>query len=493
MENLRPKIIPFSLGDLKDFNPLFEVHKNIFVTGITQDSNAVMPGDLFVALAGAITHGAKFSQQALNAGAVAILTDQAGSKEIGEVAVPVLQLDELRSKLGEISALIYQNPARKLKVFGITGTNGKTTTSWLLHAGLEKAGIKTALFGTAGIKIGDITFSSERTTPEAPQLQAMLALAVEQNLSAVVMEVSSHAIALNRIDGIWFESVGFTNLSQDHLDFHGTMEEYFKVKQKLFTNKFSDKAFICESDAWSQRLVSECEITKSTIGASFTSDWKLTNISPALGHVDFDVISPNRDNFEIQLEFAGAFNALNATLALAMVSHLEIEKPLFIKGMSKTHIPGRMEPVLESGKALAIVDYAHTPEAIDSVISTLRQQTNGRIIAILGAGGNRDSQKRSLMGKAVSAADLVIITDDNPRFEDPAEIRKAIISSIGDKSKVTEIADRKAAIFHAVDISNESDTIVILGKGHEDYQEIQDKKLPFSDALVVSQALKQGN
>jgi UDP-N-acetylmuramoyl-L-alanyl-D-glutamate--2,6-diaminopimelate ligase len=491
MENLRPKTKPVALSALKEFNKSFLEHADILVQGITQNASQVLPGDVFVALSGQSTHGAKFAKQAINSGAVAIITDRLGKDLISDSVVPVIELANPRENLGEIASVIYHHPSKRLKVFGITGTNGKTTTSWLLHAGLERAGIKSALFGTAGIKIGDISISSERTTPEADQLQGLLAIALEQNLSAVVMEVSSHAIALKRISGIWFEAVGFTNLSQDHLDFHGNMEEYFKVKQELFSKTYSENAFICESDSWGKRLATECEINKVTVGELSSSDWKITNISPALGHVDFDIQTGISTVSKVQLGFAGAFNAFNATLALAMVQKLTFEMDLFIKGMSQVHIPGRMEPVLQAGKALAIVDYAHTPEAIVAVIGALRQQTKGKIIAVLGAGGNRDSQKRALMGDAVSAADQVIITDDNPRFEDAAEIRKAIISGFKQKSKVIEIADRKSAIVHAVDISDEADTIVILGKGHENYQEIRDQKIPFSDYQIVSEALRR--
>jgi UDP-N-acetylmuramoyl-L-alanyl-D-glutamate--2,6-diaminopimelate ligase len=492
MASLRPKTDPVALAALKTVITNLEINTDVAVTGITADSTDVHAGDLFVALPGEKTHGATFAAQVVNKGASAVLTDQQGSQIIADSTdVPVIIMESLRENLGLISSLIYQNPSKKLKVFGITGTNGKTTTSWLLHQGLEAAGIKTGLLGTAGIKIGNIEISSERTTPEAPQLQALLALAVEQDLSAVVMEISSHALAMHRADGIWFEAVGFTNLSHDHLDFHGDMETYFQVKKRLFTKEFSKFAAISLADAWGQRLASECEIDKTTVGTKEYANWILHDVSPALGHVDFNVFTPLKNDLEIKLEFAGAFNAFNATLSLAMTSQLNLNREAFIEGIRKAHIPGRMEPILVPGRALAVVDYAHTPDAISAVIETLRSQTHGRVIAVLGAGGNRDSQKRKMMGTAVSSADLIVVTDDNPRDEDPANIRSTLISGIADKSKVIEIADRKEAIFYAAANSNESDTIVVLGKGHEDYQETKGTRTRFLDSEVTLQALSE--
>jgi UDP-N-acetylmuramoyl-L-alanyl-D-glutamate--2,6-diaminopimelate ligase len=493
MANFRPKIEPVSLSELKEFGISGDIAADVFITGVTLDSSQVHAGDLFVALSGDTTHGANFAAGAIGKGASAILTDSVGKSILqDESRVPILILENLRPHLGEISAKIYGYPSKKLKVFGVTGTNGKTTTSWLLQRGLLAAGIPTALFGTAGIKIGEIEIASERTTPEAPQLQAMLALAVEQGLSAVVMEVSSIALAMNRVDGIWFESVGFTNLSQDHLDFHGSMESYFEVKQLLFTKKFSDFAAICLNSEWGQRLAAECEISKTTVGTVTYANWILHDISSALGHVDFDLITPTKNNIEVKLEFAGAFNAFNAALAIAMTSKLSMQRDLFLQGLRSAHVPGRMEPILVPGKAFGVVDYAHTPAAIKAVIETLRAQTHGKVVAVIGAGGNRDSSKRSLMGEAVSFADLIIVTDDNPRDENPSLIREAILSGIVDKSKAVEVADREEAIRYAVSNSTEADTIVILGKGHETYQETKGEQLAFSDSEVLKTTLTSG-
>ena len=492
MSKIHPKIQPFSLAGLKDFNIYGELPENVFLHGVNHDSNAIQAGDLFVALSGQKTHGASFANEALSRGASAILTDVAGSQILQKsISVPVLVIEDLRSNLGEISSRIYGEPSKKLKVYGITGTNGKTTTSWLLSSGLASSGVKSGLLGTAGIKIGDLSFDSIRTTPEAPHLQALLALAVEQGLSTVVMEVSSHALTLDRVAGTNFQAVGFTNLSQDHLDFHGDMENYFQAKKKLFTKRYSSFAAICLQDAWGQRLASEIDISKTTIGTGNKANWILEDISPALGHVDFNLLTPKSKRLEVKLEFAGAFNAFNAALALAIVNDLPISYAEFIRGLAKAHIPGRMEPVLVPGSALGIVDYAHTPDAIAAVLDTLRLQTNGRVIAVLGAGGDRDVSKRGLMGQAAARADLVIVTDDNPRSEDPKKIRSALLEGMTKATKVVEIADRKEAIFYAALQSSELDTVVVLGKGHESFQEIAGVQTPFSDSEVLLAALSE--
>lgn len=493
MANFRPQIDAFNLRGLRDFKPLHEIDTDIFIEGVNLNSNEIVSGDLFVALSGDNTHGANFAQSAQQNGAKAILTDAVGAGLLAQFSeLPVIAIADLRQKLGEISSKIYGEPSKKLKIFGITGTNGKTTTSWILHSGLNQAGISTAILGTAGNKIGNLEISATRTTPEAPQLQAMLAYALEKNHSAVVMEVSSHALEMNRVSGTWFEAVGFTNLSQDHLDFHGTMENYFKAKQKLFTTQYSNFASICMQDEWGQRLAKESEIPFTTIGTADGLDWKLKDVNSASGHVDFKLNTPENTQYKVKLEIAGAFNAFNATLAIAMSSRITQNRKEFLTGVERSQIPGRMQPVLVPGCALGIIDYAHTPEAISEVIKTLKAQTEGRVIAVLGAGGNRDKSKRAPMGTAVANADLVIITDDNPRDEDPAEIRQQVIRGITRGKEYLEIADRNEAIEFAVKSSTAKDTIVVLGKGHEDFQEIKGKTIAFSDLAALNTALMAG-
>lgn len=462
------------------------------ITGITHNTESVEQGDLFVALSGEKTHGAKFISQAVANGAVAVLTDLEGQQLIGEIEIPVLVAENPRHILGDVSSFVFGNPSSHLKVLGITGTNGKTTAAWLLKAGLEKSGLPTSLLGTVGNSIAGLNFPSARTTPEAPELQALLALALEKGSKVVSMEVSSHSLTLERINGTKFSSVGFTNLSQDHLDFHKNMQNYFEAKAKLFTNKFSEKAVITTTDNWGKKLAAQTQIPFMSLGGDVTNDWRVQDITAAFGHVYFEVIDQRKKAHKVTLSFAGAFNAYNAALVIAMAQQIGVDVREFISGIKETQIPGRMQPIAIPGAALGIIDYAHTPEAIENVLSALKKQTNGKLIVVIGAGGNRDAEKRPFMGSSGEKfADKLFITDDNPRDENPAQIRKEIISGIKDKSQITEVGDRQSAIKQAVSNSNPDDTIAILGKGHETTQEVSGEIFDFDDSKVLLDALQE--
>ena len=464
--------------------------ENLF-QGISNKSKEINPGELFVALPGEKTHGANFVDEAIQNGAKAVLTDNSGFEMIKDKSISILKTENVRDLIGEISSFIYEDPSSKLDVFGITGTNGKTTTAWLLKAGLENCGIKTGLLGTAGIDIPGLKIESERTTPESPELQKLLALALQNGASAISMEVSSHALSLKRVNGTRFKAVGFTNLSQDHLDFHKNMQDYFEAKALLFTNKFSDQAIITTNDSWGEKLSAQTKIEFQSLGGDIKNYWRVTDITAALGHVEFKLINVIKQSFDIKLGFAGSFNAFNASLAIALASKLNIDLQKFIKGIENIQIPGRMQPVLVPGAPLAIIDYAHSPEAIENVLMTLKKETKGKLITLIGAGGNRDKEKRPKMGSAVDKySDLIIVTDDNPRDENPAEIRSAVISGISDKRKIIEIGDRKEAIKSAISQGQELDTIAVLGKGHENYQEVKGEIFPFNDYLIVKQFME---
>jgi len=495
MKLTRPTINPVAVGELAQYFNLVKNSQDLKLTGIVHNAASVLPGDLFVALVGEKTHGARYIAEAIKNGAVAVLTDPEGSQIINDTNISQLISNNPRQILGDVSAHVYGNPSKKLKVFGVTGTNGKTTTAWLIKTGLEKCGIKTALLGTTGITIGNLEINSERTTPEATELQALMALSLEKGMSALAMEVSSHAIALQRINGTHFEAVGFTNLSQDHLDFHKDMQEYFGVKAELFNKKFASRGVINTSDDWGKKLVKLTDLVNETVGDDVTNDWRVSDIITDSGQLNFNIQSPNKNQFATKLNFAGIFNAFNAAVAIAMVSKLDIDIEQFVNGIKDVQIPGRMQPVVVKNAALGIVDYAHSPEAIENVLIALKNQTSGKLIAVFGAGGNRDSAKRPLMGEsAAKYADTLIITDDNPRNEEPALIREAIIGGIKSKS-YQEVSDRKEAIKYAVSISKENDVIAILGKGHENYQEIAGKTYEFSDAehLEIALTEKYGN
>ncbi len=492
MKFVRPSIKPVALGEIAQKFNSSTTQTDQKITGITHNTKSVEKGDLFVALGGEKNHGAQFVAQAKANGAVAVLTDSIGAKVIGESDLPVLVLENTRHLLGEISSFVFGNPSHFLQVFGITGTNGKTTAAWLMRAGLEKCGIKTSLLGTAGISIGGTNLPSARTTPEAPELQALLALAVEKGSKAVSMEVSSHALSFERINGTRFTCAGFTNLSQDHLDFHKNMENYFAAKAQLFTAQYAQKAVITNIDSWGKKLIAKTQIPFVTLGGDVESDWRVTDITAALGHVYFEVIDPRKKPYKVTLSFAGAFNAFNAALVIAMADQIGLEPKEFITGIKDTQIPGRMQPIVVAEAALGIVDYAHTPEAIDNVLSALRKQTDGKLIVVLGAGGNRDSEKRPFMGaKSEKYADTLIVTDDNPRDEDPSLIRKALIGGLKDKTKLVEISNRESAIQEAVNLSTSSDTIAVLGKGHETTQETAGRVVDFDDANYLLKFLQE--
>ncbi len=475
----------------------------IQVTGIEQRSHAVQPGDLFAALPGAQAHGARFARDAVERGAVAVFTDPAGAELAGELGVPVLVREQPRSVLGELSGALYGNPSERLRIVGITGTSGKTTTAYLVEAGLAASGLSTALIGTIETRIGGRRVPSALTTPEAPQLHAMFALMVEQGVDAVVMEVSSHALALGRVDGVRFAVGAFTNLSQDHLDFHADFEDYFAAKRRLFEPESPVAArtsVICVDDEWGRRLAADLTdpITVSTTGSG---TWQLTGeVSAHGGEQEFTAAGPGT-NVDVRLRLPGRYNVANGLLAVAVCTAAGAESAVAAPALATVDVPGRMQRVERGQDFLAIVDYAHKPAAVESVIATLRghlaADTGGRLAVVVGAGGDRDAGKRPLMGAAgARGADLLIITDDNPRSEDPAAIRTALRRGAlavpeAERGEVREIGDRAAAITAAVDWARPGDVVLVAGKGHEAGQEIQGVKHPFDDRDVLAAALER--
>ncbi|MEU6561874.1 UDP-N-acetylmuramoyl-L-alanyl-D-glutamate--2,6-diaminopimelate ligase [Nocardia nova] len=487
---------------------------DIEITGIEQRSIAVQPGDLFAGLAGAKAHGARFAADAVARGAVAVFTDAAGAELIGELPVPVLVHDDPRAVLGELSAALYGHPSRRLRVIGITGTSGKTTTSYLVEAGLAASGLSTALIGTIETRIGGHRVPSALTTPEAPQLHAMFALMVEQGVQAVVMEVSSHALALGRVDGVHFAVGAFTNLSQDHLDFHADFEDYFAAKRRLFVpdpgtpgrQVAADTCVICVDDAWGRRLARETS-GRGTVVTVATADcptgetepvWTATDIAALPdGGQRFTAVGPDGP-VPARLRLPGRYNIANGLLALAVSAAAHADVPAAAAALGEVDVPGRMQRVGTSLDVLALVDYAHKPAAVESVIATLRRHlrdSGGRLAVVVGAGGDRDAGKRPLMGAtAARGADLLVVTDDNPRTEDPAEIRAAVRDGAlgiaeSERGEVREIGDRAAAIAAAVDWARPGDVVLVAGKGHETGQEIAGVKYPFDDREVLAAAL----
>ncbi|WP_081512332.1 UDP-N-acetylmuramoyl-L-alanyl-D-glutamate--2,6-diaminopimelate ligase [Nocardia donostiensis] len=504
---VRPPSTPLSdlleLIDARSGAPLAEELAGIAITGIEQRSEAVLPGDLFVGLPGSRAHGARFARAAVERGAAAVCTDAEGAELAGELGVPVLVRERPRAVLGELSAAVYGNPSDRLRIVGITGTSGKTTTSYLVEAGLAAGGLATALIGTIETRIGGKRVPSALTTPEAPQLHAMFALMVEQGVDAVVMEVSSHALALGRVDGVRFAVGAFTNLSQDHLDFHADFEDYFAAKRRLFAPDSpvaARTAVICVDDAWGRRLADELgePVRVSTTGQA---DWHLAAPARASGgEQEFTAVGPGGE-VDVRLRLPGSYNVANGLLAVAVCAATGVAARIAAPALAMVDVPGRMQRVERGQQFLALVDYAHKPAALESVIATLRAHladtgSAGRLAVVVGAGGDRDPGKRTLMGAASArGADLLIITDDNPRSEDPAAIRAALRAGAetvpaGQRGRVRDIGDRAAAIGAAVEWARPGDVVLVAGKGHEAGQEIHGVKYPFDDREVLAAAIE---
>jgi UDP-N-acetylmuramoyl-L-alanyl-D-glutamate--2,6-diaminopimelate ligase len=472
------------------------------VSGVALASSSVRPGDLYAALPGARTHGARFAADAVERGAVAVLTDPAGAALAAGAGVPLRVVDDPRAVLGAVAARVYGEPAGRLQVVGITGTNGKTTTSYLVEGGLAAAGRTTGLIGTIETRTrgagGVTTYPSVRTTPEAPDLHALLASMAEQGVGVVVMEVSSHALVLGRVGGVRFAAAGFTNLGRDHLDFHADVEEYYRAKALLFDGRAAADV-ITVDDEGGRRLAAETAararpVTVSADGAD--ADWRATDLTVTDdGGSAFTLHGPGGRTWPARLRLPGAFNVANAVLAAALLDAVGVPLDEALPGLAATVVPGRMEPV-DAGQPFAVfVDYAHTPDAVATALAALRRSARGRLITVLGCGGDRDPGKRPAMGAAaVAGSDVLVVTDDNPRSEDPAAVRAAMLAGVEqvpapERGDVLEIGDRRAAIGAAVALARPGDILLVAGKGHETGQEIGGTVHPFDDRVVLREAL----
>jgi len=469
------------------------------VTGVTLRAQDVLPGDLFAALAGSSTHGARYAGDAIERGAVAVLTDTAGLAEMAAQvrAVPTLVHPAPRGVLGGLAATVYGNPSDRMTVVGITGTSGKTTTTYLLESGLQAGGRIAGLIGTVGIRIDGVDIPSALTTPEAPALQAMLAAMAERGVDTVVMEVSSHALTLGRVDGTGFAVGGFTNLSRDHLDFHPTMADYFEAKALLFDPQSPLRArsvVVCIDDDAGRAMAARAGDAITVSAADQPADWRATDVSPmGAGGQEFTVVDPAGVHHRVGIRLTGRYNVANCLVALAILDAVGVSPEQASQGLLETRVPGRLEEIDCGQDFLALVDYAHKPGALRAVLTTLLQPDR-RLAVVFGAGGERDPGKRAPMGGiAAELADLVVVTDDNPRGEDPAAIRREILAGAaagGSAAQVVEIADRGAAIRHAVAWAGPGDVVLIAGKGHETGQRAAGKTRPFDDRVELAQALE---
>ncbi|GAA3171039.1 UDP-N-acetylmuramoyl-L-alanyl-D-glutamate--2,6-diaminopimelate ligase [Blastococcus jejuensis] len=475
------------------------------IRGVTLASGDVRPGDLYAALPGARTHGVAHLDQAVAGGAVAVLTDPSGRDAALASGLPVCVVDDPRVVLGAVADRVYGEPSSRLTVVGITGTNGKTTTAYLVEAGLAAAGLGTGLIGTVQTRTRGTgadgaptvtAFPSVRTTPEAPALHALLATMAESGVSAVVMEVSSHALVLGRVGGLRFAAAGFTNLGRDHLDFHGDLEDYFRAKALLFDGRAGREVLTVDDDGG--RRLAALRPDATTVSAEGRADWWATEVAPADdGGSTFTLHGPGGRSWPARLRLPGRFNVANAVLAVALLDGVGVDVGTALAGLADTVVPGRMEPVDAGQQFVAVVDYAHTPDAVATALAALRAATPGRLITVLGCGGDRDPGKRPAMGTAAAAGgDVLIVTDDNPRSEDPAAIRAAMLTGVQDvpaerRAEVHEVPGRRAALAAAVRLARPGDTLLVAGKGHETGQEVAGTVHPFDDRDVLREVLAE--
>jgi UDP-N-acetylmuramoyl-L-alanyl-D-glutamate--2,6-diaminopimelate ligase len=464
------------------------------LTGISLNTAQVEPGDLYAALPGTRSHGADHVGAALDAGAVAVLTDADGAARLGSLDVPTLVVTKPRSLIADLSAWFHGHPADAFTTVGVTGTQGKTTTTHLAEAALGRH--RSAVVGTIGTRIAGLPASSVLTTPEAPALQALFAVMREESVEACVMEVSSHAMVQGRVDGFVFDVAVFLNLGRDHLDFHRDLDEYFLAKAALFTPEHARHGVINVDDAHARRLIDLTPLPVTTFSSEGrAADWRGVNIRPHRLGTDLDVLGPAGEEIELSVPLPGVFNVSNALAVVAALTTAGFDPAGLAAGIATSPgVPGRMERIEAGQEFTAIVDYAHKPDAVTAVLTALRPVTPGRLIVVLGAGGDRDHGKRPLMGEAAAQhADLVVITDDNPRSERPEAIRADVLSGASAGPGVAiEVAGRRDAIAHAVALAHRGDTVVVAGKGHEQGQEIDGVVHPFDDRAVLRELIAAG-
>ena len=469
--------------DSKIFN------QQVVISGVSINAQKVVPGDLFIAFAGANTHGISYLEQAISNGAVAVLSD----KKI-EASIPSFIHPKPREIVGAISAWLYGHPFESLKAVGITGTNGKTTTANLVKQIWQLNSIKSGLIGTLGVEIADDKLESARTTPEADDLQAIAAAMVEQGCKNLVMEVSSHAIDQGRIKGAKYEVVAFSNLTQDHLDYHLSMENYFQAKANLFATEYAKAAVINIDDSYGKKLSKQVKIPVVTVSRKdSTADWYLAKAEIKNGLYQVEIKSKSGESLSENFALLGDYNLDNLLLAVAIVNSAGLSLDKIASTISKLQsVPGRLESVNAGQKFTALVDYAHTPDAVERVIATVKSATSGKIIGVLGCGGDRDASKRSLMGHALfNGCDLAIFTSDNPRSESAEAILKQMTAGIDLGKKGLVEIDRKSAIDLAVENAQSGDVVLLMGKGHESGQEVNSVVTPFDDRVELAESIKR--
>jgi UDP-N-acetylmuramoyl-L-alanyl-D-glutamate--2,6-diaminopimelate ligase len=466
------------------------------VTGIAYDSRTVTAGQVFVALKGQHADGATFARQAIERGAAAVVSEQAAPPG---VHVPWSIVEDSRLALAILAATFHRDPSREMLVVGITGTNGKTTTAYLLASIFEAAGVRCGLLGTVAYKIGDHVIEATRTTPEAPDVQALLRRMVDERCGACAMEVSSHALSLRRVEGMTFAAAVFTNLTRDHLDFHADMDDYFRAKRRLFEMLPRDAPSLLNIDDPRGPSLAGAGGRPVTYAINRPADIAPGPLSFSLDGLSFEVRTPH-GALHVRSKLVGRPNVYNILAAVATATALDLPVDAIERGLeSLDGVPGRFQVVSgASDDVTVVVDYAHTDDALRNLLETARPLANGRLITVVGAGGDRDRTKRPLMGAVAGRlSDVIVITSDNPRSEDPNRIIEEVRLGItpdtrrDSQQRVLAIIDRRAAIAKAIELAAAGDVVLIAGKGHEKYQVIGSAVLPFDDVAVAREALAQ--
>lgn len=465
---------------LKDI--LLSADIDIEVSGISYNSRATKPGDVFVAVTGFQTDGHKYIKNAVENGAVCVVCEHKPQ----DVHVPCIVVENSRCALAEMSCNFYGNPTKKLKLIGVTGTNGKTTVTYLVKSILEANGEKVGLMGTNKNMIGEKKFHTERTTPESLEMQEFFADMVKEGCTYAIMEVSSHSLDLHRVDGCDYDVGAFTNLTQDHLDFHGDMENYFRAKSKLFD--MCKTGVVNADDGYGARILENCTCNKISYGIN-KGDLRAENIQYTAKGVDF-----NCGNMGINLGIPGTFSVYNALTAIGICKACNISEQVIEDALNSANgVKGRAEIVDCKKDFTIIIDYAHTPDGLENILNSVKKFTKGRLVVVFGCGGDRDKTKRPKMGRVAGRlADFCIVTSDNPRTEEPDAIIRDILDGMDDAmADYVVIENRRDAIEYAIKHGRKDDVIVLAGKGHEDYQILKDKTIHFDEREIIKEILNR--
>lgn len=501
---LRPdRVVPVELATLASHFglPSRGAIDLINLTGISMNTGDLRAGDLFVAMPGKKTHGANFVAKAIELGAVAVVTDAAGSEVLGELSVPVLIQENPRAHLGDLAAFVYGNvPGNMPKLFATTGTNGKTSTSYLLEGILRQLGETTGLTSTAERHIAGEVIVSRLTTPESPEMQALIARMREKGVTSVAIEVSAQALSQLRVDGLFFDVVGFTNLSHDHLDDYKDMQEYLGAKLPLFTKKRAKRGVVCLDTKYGLDFVKQSEIPVVTITSELgvNADWHVAITAETPKYTSFVLAGPDGVNIRSRVPLLGAHMAANAGLAIVMLIEAGFDAQRIAKAIESgidAYLPGRTERVTGDSGPDVYVDFGHSPDAFLNTLAAVRKVTDGKVIMVFGADGDRDATKRPAMAQiAAEGCDILVVTDHHPRFEDPASIRKTLVDAAlaaRPGLEIYEVSPPEAAIRKAVSLAQEDDAILWAGPGHQDYRDIKGVRTPYSARQEARDALKE--